>query len=192
MCSADVLGEEIPIAGIAGDQHAALFGQCCFAEGMAKNTYGTGCFVLMNTGRQARGLPGGAADHHRLEAERPHHLRPGGQRLQRGQRHPVAAGRAGPYQDPPGGRPAGGDRGGRRGRQLCAGLHRPGRPLLGHVRPGRAAGRHPGHHPGPPVPGGVGEHRPGKRRFGGGHEAGKAVWPSPSCARTAGPPAAGS
>lgn len=50
MCSADVLGEEIPIAGIAGDQHAALFGQCCFAEGMAKNTYGTGCFVLMNTG----------------------------------------------------------------------------------------------------------------------------------------------
>ena len=50
MCSADVLGEEIPIAGIAGDQHAALFGQCCFAEGMAKNTYGTGCFLLMNTG----------------------------------------------------------------------------------------------------------------------------------------------
>ena len=50
MCSADVLGEEIPIAGMAGDQHAALFGQCCFSEGMAKNTYGTGCFVLMNTG----------------------------------------------------------------------------------------------------------------------------------------------
>ena len=53
MCSADVLGEEIPIAGIAGDQHAALFGQCCFAEGMAKNTYGTGCFLLMNTGSEA-------------------------------------------------------------------------------------------------------------------------------------------
>ena len=35
---------------MAGDQHAALFGQCCFEEGMAKNTYGTGCFVLMNTG----------------------------------------------------------------------------------------------------------------------------------------------
>ena len=50
MCSADVLGQEIPIAGMAGDQHAALFGQCCFHEGMAKNTYGTGCFVLMNTG----------------------------------------------------------------------------------------------------------------------------------------------
>jgi glycerol kinase len=43
----------IPIAGIAGDQQAALFGQACFAEGMAKNTYGTGCFMLMNTGANA-------------------------------------------------------------------------------------------------------------------------------------------
>ncbi len=42
--------KEIPIAGIAGDQQAALFGQMCFKEGMAKNTYGTGCFLLMNTG----------------------------------------------------------------------------------------------------------------------------------------------
>ena len=44
------LGEEIPITGVAGDQHAALFGQTCFEPGMAKNTYGTGCFLLMNTG----------------------------------------------------------------------------------------------------------------------------------------------
>ncbi|SMB83567.1 glycerol kinase [Desulfonispora thiosulfatigenes DSM 11270] len=43
-------GAEIPIAGIAGDQQAALFGQGCFEPGMAKNTYGTGCFMLMNTG----------------------------------------------------------------------------------------------------------------------------------------------
>ncbi|HPB25491.1 MAG TPA: glycerol kinase GlpK [Bacteroidales bacterium] len=43
-------GAEIPIAGIAGDQQAALFGQTCFEEGMIKNTYGTGCFLLMNTG----------------------------------------------------------------------------------------------------------------------------------------------
>ena len=49
----DVLGREIPIAGIAGDQQAALFGQCCFTPGMVKNTYGTGCFTLMNTGREA-------------------------------------------------------------------------------------------------------------------------------------------
>jgi glycerol kinase len=44
---------QIPIAGIAGDQQAALFGQACFEPGMAKNTYGTGCFMLMNTGSQA-------------------------------------------------------------------------------------------------------------------------------------------
>lgn len=45
-------GQEIPIAGIAGDQQAALFGQACFEKGMVKNTYGTGCFVLMNTGEK--------------------------------------------------------------------------------------------------------------------------------------------
>lgn len=49
----DLLGAPIPIAGVAGDQQAATFGQACFAPGMAKNTYGTGCFMLMNTGRQA-------------------------------------------------------------------------------------------------------------------------------------------
>ncbi len=43
-------GARIPVAGIAGDQQAALFGQLCFEKGMAKNTYGTGCFLLMNTG----------------------------------------------------------------------------------------------------------------------------------------------
>lgn len=46
-------GQEIPIGGIAGDQQAALFGQACFSQGMAKNTYGTGCFMLMNTGEKA-------------------------------------------------------------------------------------------------------------------------------------------
>jgi glycerol kinase len=45
-------GVSIPIAGIAGDQQAALFGQACFTEGSAKNTYGTGCFMLMNTGEK--------------------------------------------------------------------------------------------------------------------------------------------
>lgn len=48
-----VLGGRIPIAGIAGDQQAALFGQCCFDKGQVKNTYGTGCFLLMNTGKEA-------------------------------------------------------------------------------------------------------------------------------------------
>src|SRR2546427_743441 len=48
-----LLGAEIPIAGIAGDQQAALFGQACHEAGMAKNTYGTGCFLLLNTGDKA-------------------------------------------------------------------------------------------------------------------------------------------
>lgn len=47
------MGAKIPIAGIAGDQQAALFGQCCFASGEAKNTYGTGCFLLANIGENA-------------------------------------------------------------------------------------------------------------------------------------------
>ncbi|MBD0260790.1 MAG: glycerol kinase GlpK, partial [Cytophagales bacterium] len=46
-------GRRIPVAGIAGDQQAALFGQACFSPGMAKNTYGTGCFMLMQTGEKA-------------------------------------------------------------------------------------------------------------------------------------------
>ena len=49
----DIFGEEIKIAGDAGDQQAALFGQACFNPGTAKNTYGTGCFLLMNTGEKA-------------------------------------------------------------------------------------------------------------------------------------------
>lgn len=48
-----LLGAAIPITGILGDQQAAAFGQCCFSEGMAKSTYGTGCFLLVNTGDQA-------------------------------------------------------------------------------------------------------------------------------------------
>ena len=51
--SSEWLGAEIPVAGIAGDQQAALFGQGCHGKGSAKNTYGTGCFLLMNTGGEA-------------------------------------------------------------------------------------------------------------------------------------------
>ncbi len=55
-----LLGGAIPIAGVAGDQQAATFGQACFREGMAKNTYGTGCFMLMNAGTAP------VVSHHRL------------------------------------------------------------------------------------------------------------------------------
>ena len=48
----ELLGSAIPIGGVAGDQQSALFGQACFKEGMAKNTYGTGCFMLMHTGNK--------------------------------------------------------------------------------------------------------------------------------------------
>lgn len=53
MTDGSIFGSPIPIAGVAGDQQAALFGQCCFAPGQVKNTYGTGCFLLMHTGREA-------------------------------------------------------------------------------------------------------------------------------------------
>ena len=60
MLDPTILGCEIPVAAIAGDQHSALFGQGCFKPGMMKNTYGTGCFLLMNTGdkpsRSSHGL----------------------------------------------------------------------------------------------------------------------------------------
>jgi glycerol kinase len=49
----EYLGGEVPVAGIAGDQQASLFGQCCYGPGMTKNTYGTGSFILMNTGSRA-------------------------------------------------------------------------------------------------------------------------------------------
>jgi glycerol kinase len=53
------LGAAIPLGGVAGDQQAATFGQTCFTPGMVKNTYGTGCFMLMNTGSRAVDSPGG-------------------------------------------------------------------------------------------------------------------------------------
>ena len=69
-----LLGAEIPITGIAGDQQAALFGQACFEEGDAKNTYGTGCFLLMNTGKAPKKNDSGlittlAASEHGKEPE---------------------------------------------------------------------------------------------------------------------------
>jgi glycerol kinase len=53
ICDPDLFGAAVPICGMAGDQQAALIGQGCFKAGMTKSTYGTGCFVIMNTGREA-------------------------------------------------------------------------------------------------------------------------------------------
>lgn len=63
----DLFGREIPILGVAGDQQAATIGQACFAPGMMKSTYGTGCFALLNTGSD-RFIEKPPADHHRLPA----------------------------------------------------------------------------------------------------------------------------
>jgi glycerol kinase len=54
-----IFGHEVPIAGVAGDQQAALFGQACYSKGMTKITYGTGCFMMMNTGPDAISSPSG-------------------------------------------------------------------------------------------------------------------------------------
>ena len=87
-------GQSIPIAGVAGDQHAALFGQACFEPGMAKNTYGTGSFVLMNTGGEPRPLRQRPDHDARLGPGRRRGLRTGGQHLLDGSHGPVAPGRA--------------------------------------------------------------------------------------------------
>ena len=85
-----IQGENIPIAGIAGDQQAALFGQCCFQKGQAKNTYGTGCFLLMNR-RYPLHEPERAADHHCHRIGWKGAVCAGGQCLCGGSGHSVAA-----------------------------------------------------------------------------------------------------
>ena len=90
-----VFGGEVPVAGIAGDQQAALFGQACHSPGEAKNTYGTGSFVLLNAGADAPEPAGGAADDGRLgDRRRAGRLRARGRRVRHRRRRPVAARRA--------------------------------------------------------------------------------------------------
>ena len=138
-------GREVPIGGIAGDQQAALFGQACFAPGMAKNTYGTGCFMLMNTGDAPVGVGEPAADDRGLAARRAS-LRARGRRVHRRRRRPVAARRARDHRDS---RPRS-----KRWRRTVPdaggvvpgpGVHRPRRAALGRLRArhhGRPLARH--------------------------------------------------
>ncbi len=94
------LGLDLPIAGIAGDQQAALFGQACFATGSSKCTYGTGSFVLVNTGDRPVDVVDRAAHHRRLAAPgRPAHLRARGRRLRHRGGRPVAARRAADHRE---------------------------------------------------------------------------------------------
>ena len=143
--SPDVFGAKVPIAGDAGDQHAATFGQACFHPGMAKNSYGTALAVFMNTGtalvRSKHGLTtdlgwriGGQGG-----------IRAGRGDLHRRSGHRVAEDRPGRHQRRrPGERPGREGAGHRRGLH-GARIHGTLRPVLGHVRPGPDHRHHPRH-----------------------------------------------
>ena len=183
-------GAEIPIAGMAGDQHAALFGQCCFAPGMAKNTYGTGCFVLMNTGnkpvKSENGLLTTIA--WKLNGRTTYALE--GSAFNAGSAIQWLRDELGLIKTPqeadllaetvttPG------------ASALCP-PSRPGRALLGYVCPGRPAGGDPGHHESPPVPGRCWRASPWRATTWSRPWSRSPAPPSPSCGWTAAPPAAG-
>ena len=94
------LGLDLPIAGVAGDQQSALFGQTCFDPGASKCTYGTGSFILTNTGALPRALGLGAVDDRGVGGTgRDAHLRPRGIGVRDRRGHPVAARRAPDHRD---------------------------------------------------------------------------------------------
>ena len=142
----DLAGAQVPICGLAGDQQAALFGQTCFEKGDVKNTYGTGNFILMNTGEDAGGEPQRPAHHRGLPAGQPHDVCPGGQRVRGRRGAAVAARRDALLQGFPRRRLLRRPREGFRRRRVRAGVHRPGRAALGHARPRHALRPHARHH----------------------------------------------
>ena len=91
MTDKSILGAPVPIAGVAGDQQAALFGQGCVEPGMAKNTYGTGCFLLLHTGDRPVRSRAGPPDDRRVRRARRAGVRARGLGLHRRRGDPVAA-----------------------------------------------------------------------------------------------------
>ncbi len=152
----ELFGAPIPVRGIAGDQQAALVGQACFAPGMIKSTYGTGCFIVLNTGERAGGLEKPSAHHHRLPSGRQKHLCPGRFHLRGRRRRPVDARCHGADRGSQRDRQAGPRGGYQPGRLPGAGLYRSGRSPLGSRCPGRNLRHYPGHRPGRIVPRGPG------------------------------------
>ena len=169
----DLAGAQVPICGLAGDQQAALFGQTCFEKGDVKNTYGTGNFILMNTGEtpveSRNGLLTTVAC--RLGGRTTYALEGsvfvGGAVLQWPARRDAL------LQGFPRRRLFRRPREGFRRRRVRAGVHRPGRAALGHARPRHALRPHARHHAQPHHPRGAGSHRlpvEGRhRRHGGRH-----------------------
>ena len=145
-------GGPIPIAGDAGDQQAATFGQACFEPGSAKNTYGTGCFMLLNIGDKPRLVAAQAADDHRLADRRQNDVLPGRLGVHRRRGRAVAARWPGHHQDVRRGRAAGRQRARYRRRGRRAGVRRPRRSALGSLRPRRDLRHHPRHDRGPHRP----------------------------------------
>ncbi len=146
------LPEGIPIAGLAGDQQAALFGQACHRPGLAKNTYGTGCFLLMNTGERP------SASRNRLlttvawRREEGAHYALEGSVFVGGAAVQWLRDGLGIIESRRGRGPARGERA-RRGRRLLRpGPGRPGVPVLGSARAGHDRRAHARLHPGPPRP----------------------------------------
>ena len=142
---APVGGVEIPVFGVAGDQQSALFGQCCFQAGEAKNTYGTGCFLLMNTGETPAESKNGLLTTVAATERRAGAIRAGGQRVYRRRGDSVAARRNAIFRRKQGrgilcGQSA------RYGRRVSgAGVYGHGRAVLGYVRPRRAGGHYARH-----------------------------------------------
>ncbi len=86
-----LFGDAIAIGGVAGDQQAATIGQACFEPGMAKSTYGTGCFIVLNTGARVEAVAQPAAQHRGIPPRGQAHLRARRQHLHRRRRRAVAA-----------------------------------------------------------------------------------------------------
>ena len=167
---ASIFGRSIPIAALAGDQQAATFGQACFEPGDAKTTYGTGAFLLLNTGSEA------VASKNRLLTTIGWQLEPGGPVTYALEGSVFVAGAAIQWlrdglqagRDFGGHRRAGGERARHRRPGGGSRLHRPRRAVLGPRRSGRDPRHHPGHGAGSHCPG----HARGDRRPGGGRRPG--------------------
>ena len=158
-------GGEVPVAGIAGDQQAALFGQACHSPGMAKNTYGTGSFVLLNTGPEAPQPPEGLLTTIAWGLERGGHLRARGLDLRHRGRGAVAAGRARDHRRGGGDRGAGGLARLQRRRLLRPRADRARLAALGPLRARHDRRPHPRQRPRAPGAGGAGGDRlPDRRR----------------------------
>ena len=182
----DVFGGNVPVAGIAGDQQAALFGQACHSAGMAKNTYGTGSFVLLNTGAQAPEPGEGLLTTVAWGLEDRDRLRARGRGVHHRRRRPVAARRPRDHRERAGDRGAGGFARLQRRRLFRPRPHRARLSPLGPLRPRCHRRHHPWDGTRAPRPRGARGDRLPDGRCGARPGASRRPRRSRSCAPTAG------